>query len=136
MANTIQLEVVTPDRQVFSEPVEFFSLRGLGGELGVLPGHVPLFTGIKPCILHYRREGVEGVITVMGGFLDVQPTKAIVLADAAERGEEIDELRAKQAKERAEMKISRENQVEAEVELQRALIRLKAVEMLGSRVRR
>lgn len=137
MANTIQLEVVTPDRQVFSQPVEFFSLRGLGGELGVLPGHVPLFTGVQPCILHYKHEGgQEGVMTVMGGFLDIQPSKAIVLADAAERGEEIDEMRARQAKERAEILAAKENQAEAQVALMRALLRLRAVELLGSRVRR
>ncbi|MDB5098685.1 MAG: atpC [Cyanobacteria bacterium RYN_339] len=132
MANTIELEVVTPDRQVFSEQVEFFSLRGLGGELGVLPGHIPLFTGVQPGVLKYKRDGGgEGWITVMGGFLDVQPKKATVLADAAERGEEIDALRAQQAKERAEIRISRENQVDAEVDLKRALIRLKAVELAG-----
>ena len=130
--STMQLEVVTPDRQVFSEQVEFFSLRGLGGELGVLPGHVPLFTGMAPGVLKYKLEGgKEGVITIMGGFLDVQPKKATVLADIAERGEEIDMLRAQQAKERAEIRISRENQVDAEVDLKRALIRLRAVELVG-----
>jgi F-type H+-transporting ATPase subunit epsilon len=83
-------------------------------------------------VLKYKRDGGgEGVISVMGGFLDVQPKKATVLADAAERGEEIDTLRAQQAKERAEIRISRENQVDAEVDLKRALIRLKAVEMAG-----
>jgi F-type H+-transporting ATPase subunit epsilon len=137
MANTIQLEVVTPDRQVFNEAVEFFSLKGMAGELGVLPGHIPLFTGVEPCLLHYKTEGGHaGIMTVMGGFLDVQPSKATVLADAAERGEEIDELRARQAKERAEMRAAKENQVDAEAMLQRALLRLKAVEMVGSRVRR
>jgi F-type H+-transporting ATPase subunit epsilon len=132
MASLMQLEVVTPDRQVFNEQVEFFSLRGLGGELGVLPGHIPLFTGMAPGLLKYKLEGgKEGVITIMGGFLDVQPKKATVLADIAERGEEIDALRAQQAKERAEIRISRENQVEAEVDLKRALIRLRAVELAG-----
>ena len=133
MANTIQLEVVTPDRQVFNLPVDFFSLRGMAGELGVLPGHIPLFTGVEPCLLHYKIEGKDGVITVMGGFLDVQPTKATVLADAAERGEEIDEIRARQAKERAEIRVSKENEVGAEVYLQRALLRLRAVELVGGR---
>jgi F-type H+-transporting ATPase subunit epsilon len=132
MASLMQLEVVTPDRQVFNEQVEFFSLRGLGGELGILPGHVPLFTGMAPGVLKYKLEGgKEGVITVMGGFLDVQPKKATVLADIAERGEEIDALRAQQAKERAEIRVSRENQVDAEVDLKRALIRLRAVELAG-----
>lgn len=136
MAKTILLEVVTPDRMVFSEEVEFFSLRGAGGELGVLPGHIPLFTSLPIGLLHYKKAGTEGTVTVMGGFLNVQPDKATVLADAAERSEDIDAARARQAKERAEMASSKVNEAAAEVALQRALLRLKAVDLVGSRVRR
>ena len=136
MARTIKLEVVTPDRLVFSEDVDFFSLRGRGGELGILPGHIPLFTALDAGLLHYKRGGEDHVITVMGGFLNVQPDKATVLADAAERGEEIDAARAKQAKEKAEMQLSKVGEVQAEVALQRALLRLKAVDLVGNRVRR
>ena len=131
MANTIRLEVVTPDRQVLSEDVEFFSVRGQGGELGILPGHVPLFTGLNVGLLHYKQGGTEKVVTIMGGFLNVQPDQATVLADAAERGEEIDAARARLAKEQAEARLSRENEVHAEAALQRALLRLKAIDMVG-----
>ena len=131
------LEVVTPDRLVFNEPVEFFSLKGLGGDLGILPGHIPLFTGVKPCILRYKREGGQvGIITLMGGFLDVQPGKATVLADAAERGEDIDAARAKAAKDRAENKLSSEHEAGAQIALERAMLRIEAVNSLGSLVRR
>jgi F-type H+-transporting ATPase subunit epsilon len=131
MANTILLEVVTPDRLVFSEPVEFFSVRGGGGELGVLPGHIPLFTTVAPGLLHYKVNGVEHIVTVLGGFLNVQPDKATVLADAAERGEEIDAARAKLAKERAEAQLSKVNEAVAQSALERALVRLRAVELVG-----
>lgn len=136
MANTILLEVVAPDRRVFSEPVEFFSVRGGDGELGVLPGHIPLLTSLEPGLLHYKQNGKDYVLTVMGGFLNIQPDKATVLAEAAERGEEIDAARAKLAKERAEMDISKQTQLGAEAALRRALLRLRAVELLGSGVRR
>ena len=82
MANTILLEVVAPDRLVFSEPVEFFSVRGGGGELGVLPGHIPLLTSLEPGLLHYKQNGQDHVLTVMGGFLNVQPDRAGPVGDA------------------------------------------------------
>ena len=133
MAKTFLLEVVTPDRKVFSEEVEFFSIRGAAGELGVLAGHIPLFTTVAPGLLHYKQPGgKEGVITAMGGFLNVTPTKATVLADAAERGEDIDQLRAQAAKERAEAEKSRENDGLAEMALQRAILRIKAYEFMNS----
>lgn len=135
MANTILLEVVTPDRLVFSEPVEFFSVKGLAGELGILPGHIPLFTGFNPGLLTYKQNGVEKVVTVMGGFLNVQPDKATVLADAAERGDEIDEARARLAKERAEIALAKQHVASDEAALSRALVRLRAVELLSRSIR-
>jgi F-type H+-transporting ATPase subunit epsilon len=137
MARTFTLEVVTPDRRVFSEPVAFFSVRGAAGELGVLPGHIPLFTTLSPGLLHFKREnGEQGVITVMGGFLNVQPDRATVLAEIAERGEDLDEVRARAAKERAEAQLSRQHDVMSELALQRAILRLRAFEVLGMHARR
>ena len=133
MAKTFTLEVVTPDRQVFAEPIEFFSIRGAAGELGILPGHIPLFTTLAPGLLTYKLEGgKEGVLTVMGGFLNVSPDKATVLADAAERGEEIDELRARAAKEKAEMQLSKQHEHQLDLALQRAILRIKAYEFVNS----
>ncbi|MEB3223915.1 MAG: ATP synthase F1 subunit epsilon [Candidatus Sericytochromatia bacterium] len=137
MARTFTLEVVTPDRRVFSEPVSFFSVRGAAGELGVLPGHIPMFTTLAPGLLHFKREnGEQGVLTVMGGFLNVQPHMATVLAEVAERGEELDELRARAAKERAEAQLSRQHDVTSELALQRAIVRLRAFEILGMHAQR
>ena len=134
MANTILLEVVTPDRRVFSEPVEFFSVRGQGGELGILPGHIPLFTGLNVGLLHYKKEGRDGVIAVMGGFLNVQPTHATVLADAAELAEDIDAARAKIAREKAQANLSDMNGAAAQAALDRATVRLRAVDLVGNKV--
>jgi F-type H+-transporting ATPase subunit epsilon len=136
MANTILLEVVTPERLVFSENVEFFSLRGQGGELGILPGHIPLCTGVNPCLLHFRNGEKKGILTVLGGFLNVQPDKATVLADAAERAEDIDAARAKLAKQRAEEQASHHNDNASQAALERAVIRLQALDVQGARAGR
>jgi len=136
MAHTIALEVVAPDRLVFSGLVDRFWLSGVDGDLGVLPGHAPLLTSLKPGLLHYRVSGEDRVMTVMGGFLNVQARKATVLTDAAELGEEIDELRAQQAKGRAEAALSKFNETSSEIALQKAIVRLKAVNLLGGLSRR
>jgi F-type H+-transporting ATPase subunit epsilon len=136
MAHTIALEVVAPDRLVFSDLVERFWLSGVSGDLGVLPGHAPLLATLKPGLLHYRVAGEERVMTVMGGFLNVQAQKATVLTEAAELGEEIDALRAQQARERAEAALSKFNEASSEIALQKALVRLKAVNLLGGLSRR
>ena len=133
MANTILLSVVTPERVVFEERVTFFSVKGAAGELGILPNHIPLLTGLRPGLLQYRGEGKEGVIAVAGGFLNVQPTKAIVLADAAERPEEIDLARAKLALERAESQMSTVVHATATAALERATARIRAAEWVSTR---
>ncbi|MEB3197946.1 MAG: F0F1 ATP synthase subunit epsilon [Candidatus Sericytochromatia bacterium] len=133
MTRTFELQVVTPERRVFSEQVSFVSLRGAQGELGILPGHIPLCTTLAPGLLQYTLEdGRQGVLTVMGGFLNVQPDGATVLADVAERAEELDEHRARKAKERAEQHLSEQQDALAEASLQRALVRLRAFEVLGT----
>lgn len=135
MAKTLTLTVVTPERRVFSEPVEFFSLKGADGELGILPEHAPLFTTLAPGVLHYKQAGRDEILTVMGGFLSVQPDGATVLTEAAEKGGEIDEARARLAKERAEMALAQQHEVHASASLSRALVRLRAVELVHHRGR-
>lgn len=96
MARTMLLEVVTPDRKVFSEQVEFFALRGAAGELGILPGHIPLFTTLAPGELRYTAAGGrKGTLMLHAGFLNVQPEKATVLADGADEGKDGSAVRAK-----------------------------------------
>ena len=127
------LDVITPERTVFSEEVDFVKARALEGELGVLPGHAPLFTSLRSDLIVARKGSEELVLAVMGGFLEVSPDRVTVLSPAAERAEEIDGLRAEEARKRAELAIDRTRTAEAEMALARALTRLRAVELVGGR---
>lgn len=129
----LTLDVITPERTVLSEEVDFVSARALEGELGVLPGHAPLFTALRSDVVVARKGGDETVLAVMGGFLEVSPGRVTVLTPAAERAEDIDKLRAEEARKRAELEIDRTRTTEGEAALARALVRLRAVEILGGR---
>ncbi len=126
------LEIVSPDRVVLSETVDFVAARGVQGELGVLTGHEPFFTKLAPELLTFTQDGKNEVVAVMGGFMDVQPTKVTILTEAAERASEIDKLRAEKAKERAEIQAAKVQGAQVEVALARALVRLRAVALLES----
>ena len=126
--DTIRLEVVTAERVVFSDDVDVVVAPGVEGQLGILPHHAPLMTMLQPGELVVRKGGEEQDIAVSGGFLEVRPDRVIVLADAAERAEEIDEARAEAAMRRAQERLKERapglQTAEAEAELRRALIRL------------
>lgn len=126
------LEIVSPDRVVLSETVDFVSARGVQGELGVLAGHEPLFTSLVPELVTFAQNGKEEVVAVMGGFMDVHPDKVTILTEAAERASEIDKLRAEKARERAEVQAAKVVDTQAVVALERALVRLRALEALES----
>ncbi|MBA7486214.1 ATP synthase epsilon chain [subsurface metagenome] len=104
---------------------------GIEGQLGILPHHAPLMTTLQPGELRVRKDGEEFSLAISGGFLEVRPDRIIVLADAAERAEEIDIARAEEAKRRAEERLrERTPEVDAaqvEVALRRALTRLQVV---------
>lgn len=100
--STIQVDVVSADAEVFSGQAEFVSLPGESGELGILPGHTPLITRIKPGAVRIQNGQNEELVFVAGGILEVQPNKITVLADTAIRGNDLDEARALEAKARAE----------------------------------
>lgn len=124
----IQLEIVTPARQVLREPVDMIELPGENGYLGILPGHAPLITELGMGELSYRRGGETHYLTVMEGFAEVLPERVIVLAEVSERAEEIDVQRARTAAERAQQRLAKPGAVEvdwqrAALSLQRALIR-------------
>jgi F-type H+-transporting ATPase subunit epsilon len=102
MADTFQLEIVAPDRLVVREQVEEAQIPGKAGYLGVLPGHAPLITELAIGELSYRSRGNTVYLAVAGGFAEVLPDKVTVLAETAERAEEIDVPRAQDAKARAE----------------------------------
>jgi F-type H+-transporting ATPase subunit epsilon len=104
MANTMQVDVVSAEQQIFSGEAEFVVLPGEVGELGVYPRHTPLITRIKPGAVRIRVPGQaeEELIFVAGGILEVQPNMVTVLADTAIRGHDLDEAKALDAQRRAE----------------------------------
>jgi len=99
---TIRCEIVSQDRTVFQDDVDIVVLPGAAGEMGILPNHAPVLTTLKYGVIKIRRQGKEELFAVAGGVAEVQPTIVTVLADAAENIEDIDILRAKAAKKRAE----------------------------------
>jgi F-type H+-transporting ATPase subunit epsilon len=120
MPEQIQLEVVTPERRVLSETVEMVTVPGLGGELGILPGHTPLISQLQTGVLSYTREGSTHRLHVSGGFVEVSNDKVSVLAEVAERPEEIDAARARQARERLEKALGSWSGTEEDFEMSRA----------------
>src|SRR5215510_12983394 len=129
MAEKIQLEVVTPERRVLAEPVDMVTVPGLGGELGILPGHTPLISGLQTGVLTYVQEGKSFQLHVSGGFVEVRDEHVSVLAEVAERPEEIDAARAKRSREQLEKQLntwtgSEEDFEVARVELERSMVRL------------
>ena len=113
------LEIVTAERLVYSDEVDIVVAPGMEGELGILPHHAPLLTILQPGELRIQKTGEEDVyMAVTGGFLEVTGNRVIVLADAAERSEEIDEARAQEALRRAEERLERREEGQ---DLQRAL---------------
>ena len=125
---TTRLEIVTAERVVFSEDVDAVIAPGIEGQLGILPHHAPLMTTLMPGELLVRKGGEEFSLAITGGFVEVRPDRIIVLADAAERVEEIDIARAEEAKRRAEERLkaptSEVDLLRAEAALRRSLMRL------------
>lgn len=131
---TFKLTVVSAEQSIFDGDVKSIQATGIEGELGILPGHTPLLTAIKPGIVKLTLEnGQEEVIYVSGGFLEVQPTVVTVLADVAIRGKELDANRILEAKRKAEQNIvSGAKDVNYELlasKLSRELAKLRAYEL-------
>ncbi len=129
---TQRLEVVTPEKKVYSEDVRFVVVPGVVGELGILPDHAPLMSGLKTGVMKVQQEGKTFKMAVSGGFVEVRSSRVTVLADSAERAEQIDRNRAEAAKARAEQRLATKSAdvdvLRAEMALQRALNRLKALQ--------
>ncbi len=102
MAETIELEIVTPEKQVVRAQVEEIQIPGRNGYLGILPGHAPLITELGVGDITYKVTGITQHISVAWGFAEVLPAKVTILAQAAERAEDIDVARAEAARVRAE----------------------------------
>jgi len=106
----IHLDIVTIERIVVSEDVDFVSAPGIDGIIGVLPKHEPLLTALSIGELHYRKGTEEHSFAIGGGFMEVRPDHVTVLADAAESADEIDEQRAEAARKRAQELMSQKVQ--------------------------
>ncbi len=128
MADKLTLEVLTPEKIALRETVEEVVLPGLNGELGILPDHAPMISQLKTGVLCYRAGAERRVMHVSGGFAEVLPDKVSVMADVAEKPDEIDLKRAQEARTKAEQLLnSREENVDlpnTQLKLERALIRI------------
>jgi F-type H+-transporting ATPase subunit epsilon len=127
MADTIQLEIVTPERLVVNEAVEYIEIPGKTGYLGVLPGHAPLISELAAGELTYRMGNQTKRVAVAWGFAEVLQSKVTILAETAERAEDIDTARAEAARRKAEAELQKagpEGNAEAQAALQRATARL------------
>ena len=134
---TIRLDIVTAEKVIYSGEVDIVIAPGHDGQLGILPHHAPLMTTLNAGELIARKGAEDFIIAISGGFLEVLPDRIIVLADAAERAEEIDIARAEAAKKRAQESLSHSaSQLEsaaAEAALRRAIARLEVAERVKRR---
>jgi F-type H+-transporting ATPase subunit epsilon len=135
MAMTVQLDVVSAEEKIFSGLVESIQVTGSEGELGILPGHIPLLTGIKPGMLRIVKQfGEEHLIYVAGGVLEVQPHTITVLADVAVRAEDLDEQAALAAQKSAQEAMQHAgadfNYAEAAAQLAEAIAQLRLIQKL------
>jgi F-type H+-transporting ATPase subunit epsilon len=139
MAMTIHVDVVSAEELIFSGLAEFVVLPGEGGELGILPGHMPLMTRIKPGTVRVKlpNQEAEELFFVAGGMLEVQPNMVTVLADTAIRGKDLDEAKALDAKKNAEEAMSNRSSeldyARAQAELAEAIAQLAAIQKLRKR---
>ena len=133
MAMTVHVDIVSAEESIFSGLAEFVVLPGEAGELGIMPGHTPLLTRIKPGVVRVKtQDGNEELVFVAGGMLEVQPNLVTVLADTAIRGKDLDEAKAldakKKAKEAMQNKTSQLEYAKAQAELAEAIAQLAAIQ--------
>ena len=136
--SSLKVDIVTAERVVYSSDVDMVIAPGVEGQLGILPHHAPLMTILKAGELVVRKGGQDDSLAISGGFLEVRPDRVIILADAAERAEEIDIARAEAARKRAEerlhgVKAEGFDETRAQAALQRAVARLNVAEKMKRR---
>ncbi len=130
--STIRLEIVTPERKVFSEDVEMVITRAAEGDIGILPRHAPFVSPLGITPVRIKKDGEEKRVAISGGFLEVRPDTVTILAETAELSDEIDVDRALAAKKRAEERLAQAHRDDidfkrAELALRRAMNRLRVV---------
>ncbi len=138
MAKTIQVDIVSAEQQIFSGPADMVIAPGEGGELGILPEHVPLLTRVKPGTVRIQKAGAEEeVIYVSGGMMEVQPDRVTILADTSVRAHDLDEAKAMEAERLAkEAIVNKTGAMElatAQAELAEAAAQLAAIRTLRKR---
>lgn len=132
-AMTVNLNVVSVEEAIFSGRIESLQITGSEGELGIMPGHAPLLTSLKPGMARIvKYGGEEEILYLSGGMLEVQPNNVTVLADVVTRGEDLDQQAAEEAKQRAQEKLNAHdgdvNYAEAAAELARAVAQLRVIQ--------
>lgn len=137
---SFKLDIVTAERAVYSGDVDMVIAPGVEGQLGILPHHAPLMTTLQAGELRVKKGREELSLAISGGFLEVRPDRVVILADAAERAEEIDVARAEAAKRRAQERLAGRrapgiDEARAEVALHRSLARLKVAAAVRRRRR-
>jgi F-type H+-transporting ATPase subunit epsilon len=141
MAMTVHCDIVSAEKQLFSGLVELVVAAGVEGDLGVMPGHAPLLTRLKPGPVRVKTQnGDEEVFYVSGGFLEVQPKLVTVLADTAERAQDMDGAQAEEAKQRAKEALEGKNAdmdySRAAITLAEASARLRTIEQIKKMAKR
>lgn len=128
--NKLNLKIITPERILVNEEVDSVFSKAVDGEFGIMPGHIPFMTPLSICVTKYNKEGKEEYVSTIGGVFQVSGNSITILTENAELGEEIDVVRARAAKERAETRLragTRDVDVQrAEVALSRAIARIHA----------
>lgn len=128
----LQLEIVTPDRLVLSESVEYVGAPGYEGEFGILPNHIPFLSALQIGNLYYKAGGKSHFVFVAGGFAEVSDNKVTIMAEVAEKATEIDAERASKARERAEQRLAKQQDnydgARVQAALGRAMARISCME--------
>jgi F-type H+-transporting ATPase subunit epsilon len=140
MAMSVHLDIVSAQEQIFSGLAESVSATGLLGEIGIMPGHAPLLTQLKPGQVRVVKQGGEAeIFYISGGMLEVQPHQVTVLADTAQRADNLDEAAVLEAKKRAEEALAnRDTDLDyskAAAELARAIAQIRAIEKLREQLK-
>lgn len=133
MESALQLEIVTPDKVVVSQPVEYVGVPGVEGAFGVMAHHIPLLSALAIGELYFRADGKTTHVFISGGFAEVSDNKVTVLAESAELGENIDISRAQASMQRAEARLQARkddmDMLRAQLALQRAAVRISVASM-------
>ena len=137
---TFHLDVVSPEGQVYTGEAEMLLVKGSEGDLGITPGHLQLLTSIPPGVAHIHHGGLEELLYVSGGILEVQPEHVTILADVVKRPQDVNEAAALEAKKRAEAalsgKVRPKDFAEVRMELAEALAKLRVIELLRQQKQR